>query len=70
MDVEAVPLRARAKTPSRLLQVYVDDFCNAATQSIDESHIPSISRASIHSIHSVFPLQKSLATRMASLLCL
>lgn len=55
MDVEAVPLRARAKTPSRLLQVYVDDFCNAATQSIDESHIPSISRASIHSIHSVFP---------------
>jgi len=55
MDVEPVPMRARAETPSRCLQVYVDDFCLAATQSLDGQHTPTISRAGIHSIHSLFP---------------
>jgi hypothetical protein len=55
MTVVHVPERAREKVPSRLLQCYVDDFCNAATQSKDGTHIPAISRAAIHSIHSVFP---------------
>ena len=55
MDVQHVPMKARADKPSRCLQVYVDDFCLAATQSKDERHIPTISRAGIHSIHSVFP---------------
>ncbi|KAL7531597.1 LOW QUALITY PROTEIN: hypothetical protein ACHAXR_004124 [Thalassiosira sp. AJA248-18] len=55
MDVEHVPLRARTESPSRCLQVYVDDFCFAATQSMDGKHIPTISRAGIHSIHSLFP---------------
>ena len=55
MDVQHVPLRARADTPSRCLQVYVDDFCLAPTQSKDGNHIPTISRAGIHSIHAVFP---------------
>jgi hypothetical protein len=36
--------------------VYVDDFCNAATQSEDGEHIPTIRRAAIHGIHAVFPL--------------
>jgi len=37
------------------LKVYVDDFCLAATQSLDGQHIPTISRAGIHSIHSLSP---------------
>jgi hypothetical protein len=37
------------------MQVYVDDFCNAATQSKDETHIPTIRRASIHGIYALFP---------------
>ncbi len=36
-----------------LLQVYVDDFCYAATQSEDGEHIPTIRRAAIHGIHAV-----------------
>ena len=55
MEIEDVPIRARADEPTELLQVYVDDFCNAATQSTDGSHIRRIRRASIHGIHSVFP---------------
>jgi len=35
--------------------VYGDDFCHAATQSTDGSHIPKILRAAIHGIHSMFP---------------
>jgi hypothetical protein len=42
MDIEAVPLRGCAETPTKLLQVYVDDFCYAATQSKDGLHIPTI----------------------------
>ncbi len=37
------------------LQVFVDDFCYAATQSEDGEHIPTIRRAAIHGIHAVFP---------------
>ncbi len=39
MDIEAVPLQGCAETPTKLLQVYVDDFCYAATQSKDGLHI-------------------------------
>jgi hypothetical protein len=35
MTIEDVPLRARAQEPTELLQVYVNDLCNAATQSTD-----------------------------------
>jgi hypothetical protein len=48
-------MRGRAETPSKLLQVYVDNFCYAATQSKDGAHIPIIRRAAIHSIMAVFP---------------
>ena len=50
-----VPLRGRTRSPTKLLQVYVDDFCYAATQSEDGEHIPTIRRAAIHGIHAAFP---------------
>jgi len=50
-----VPLRGQTRSPTKLLQVYVDDFCYAATQSEDGEHIPTVRRAAIHSIHAVFP---------------
>jgi hypothetical protein len=40
--------------PSKLLQVYVDNFCYASTESKDGCHIPRIRHASIHGIHSFF----------------
>jgi hypothetical protein len=53
--IQDVPTRARTTTPSTLLQVYVDDFCHAATESMDGTHIPLVRRASVHGIHSLFP---------------
>ena len=58
MSIEDVPMRARTDAPSKLLQVYVDDFCYAATQSQDGAHIPTIRRAAVHGIHSYFPSPK------------
>ncbi len=55
ISIQNVPMRAWTATPTKLLQVYVDDFCNAATQSLDGSHVPLIRWASIHGMHSVFP---------------
>ncbi len=55
MQIQQVPLRARAVTPSKLIQVYVEDFCYASTESKDGRHIPQIRRAAIHSIHLYFP---------------
>jgi hypothetical protein len=55
MDIENVLMRARTSSPTKLLQVYVDDFCYAATQSDDGAHIPLIRQAAIHGIHAVFP---------------
>ncbi len=55
MSIEDVPMRGRADAPSKLLQVYVDDFCYAATQSKDGDHIPTIRWAAIHGIEAVFP---------------
>ena len=55
MNIQHVPLRARAEVPSKLLQVYVDDFCYASMESKDGCHIPRIHHASIHGIHSYFP---------------
>jgi hypothetical protein len=39
MDIENIPKRARTSASTRLLQVYVDDFCYAATQSDDGAHM-------------------------------
>ena len=58
MNIQHVPLRACAEVPSKLLQVYVDDFCYASMESKDGCHIPRIHRASIHGIHSYFPQPK------------
>jgi len=55
MTIPTVPLRARTTEPDSSIQVYVDDFVNATTQSTDETYVPKIRRASIHGIHSVFP---------------
>jgi hypothetical protein len=55
MNIQHVPLRARAEVPSKLLQVYVDDFCYASMEAKDGCHILRIRHASIHGIHSVFP---------------
>ena len=55
ISIQKVPPRGCTKNPTKLLQVYVDDFCYAATQSEDGLHIPTIRRASIHGIHSFFP---------------
>jgi hypothetical protein len=55
MAIENVPMRGRTEAPTKLLQVYVDDFCYAATQSKDGAHIPTIRRAAIHGIEAVFP---------------
>ena len=48
MTIQHVPLRARAEVPSKLLQVYVDDFCYASTEAKDGCHIPCISRVVYH----------------------
>jgi len=55
MTIPTVPPRARANSPTKLLQVYVDDFCNAATESSEGLHLAQIRRASIHGIHGIFP---------------
>jgi hypothetical protein len=55
MMIQEVPPRGRTETPTKLMQVCVNDFCNAATQSKDGTHIPTIRRASIHRIHALFP---------------
>ncbi len=55
MTIKDVPMQARRVTPTKLLQVYVDDFCNAATQSVDGHHIPLIRQALIQGVHAVFP---------------
>jgi hypothetical protein len=54
IKIVEVPLRGRTDTPTKLLQVYVDDFCHAMTQSTDDTHIPTIPRAVIHGIHALF----------------
>ncbi len=54
-SIKNVPMHARMATPTKLLQVYMDNFCNAAMQSLDGSHVPMIRRALIHEVHAVFP---------------
>jgi hypothetical protein len=46
-------MRGRTVAPSKLLQIYMDNFCYAATQSKDGEHIPIIRRATIHGIEAV-----------------
>jgi len=55
MTIVDVPLRGQTRSPTKLLQVYVDDFCYATTQSEDGEHIPTIRGAAIYGIHAVFP---------------
>ncbi len=54
-SIKNVPMRAQTAMPTKLLQVYMDNFCNAAMQSLDGSHVPMIRRALIHGVHAVFP---------------
>jgi hypothetical protein len=58
MKIQAVPTLAWAVVPTKLLQVYANDFCFAMTQSSDETHIPIIRQAAVHGIHSFFPQPK------------
>jgi hypothetical protein len=55
MKIQDVPIRGQTKLPTKCLQVYVNDFCYAATQSEDGSYIPTIRRAAIHGIQALFP---------------
>jgi hypothetical protein len=55
MSIPTIPHRAQADSPLRLLQVYVDDFCHAATQSRDGQHLEKFRRAAVHGIQAVFP---------------
>jgi hypothetical protein len=55
MSIENVPTRAQTAMPTKLLQMYVDNFCNAAMQSLDGSHVLMIRQVLIHGVHVVFP---------------
>ncbi len=55
MKIQSVPPCTLATTPLTLLQVYVDNFCHAATELKDGTHIPMVCWAMIHGIHSFFP---------------
>ncbi len=55
IQIPDVPFRACTDDPTKLLQVYVDDFCHAAMQSTDGAHLPTIRRADIYGIHAEFP---------------
>ncbi len=55
MEIEEVPIRGRTDAPTKLLQVYVDDFCHTAMQSVDGAHILMIRWTAVHDIHSLFP---------------
>jgi hypothetical protein len=41
-------------TPTKLLQVYTDNFCKVTMHSLDRSHVPMIRWAAIHGVHTVF----------------
>jgi hypothetical protein len=55
ISIKIVPISAWTATLTKLLQVYMDDFCNAAMQSLDRSHVPMIRQVMIHGVHAVFP---------------
>ncbi len=65
MNIADVPIRGCMDTPTKLLQVYVDDFCHAAAQSVDDAHIPTIRWAAVHGIHALFP-PPSITNHMGS----
>jgi hypothetical protein len=70
ISIKNVPMHVRMVLPMKLLQVYVDDFCNVVTQSLDRSHVPMIRRALIHGVHAVFPEPVVTATRTGRIHCL
>jgi hypothetical protein len=41
MKITEVPLRGPTDTLTKLLQVYVNDFCHAAAQSTEGTHTPT-----------------------------
>jgi hypothetical protein len=53
ISIKNVPMCARTATPTKLLQMYVDDFCSAAMQSLDISHVLMIRWVLIHGVHAV-----------------
>jgi hypothetical protein len=55
MKITEVPLQGCTDTPTKLLQVYVNNFCHAVTQSTDGTLILMIRQAAIHQIHALFP---------------
>ncbi len=55
MNIQHMPFQAHADVPSKLLQVYVNNFCYASTEAKDGCHIPRIHCASIHGIHLFLP---------------
>jgi hypothetical protein len=55
MKIQALPTRTQAAVPTKLLQVFVNDFCFAMMQLSDKTHILIICRAAVHGIHSFFP---------------
>ncbi len=55
MTIPVIPPQTRVISPSCLPQVYVDDFCNAATQSKDGSFLAKVRQASIYDVHALFP---------------
>jgi hypothetical protein len=42
MTIPNVPPRARSNSSTKLLQVYLDNFCNAATESTDGQHLAQV----------------------------
>jgi hypothetical protein len=58
MKIRDVPLHGCTDTLTKLLQVYIDDFYQAATQSTDGTHIPTIRQAAIHGTHALSPPQQ------------
>jgi hypothetical protein len=50
-----VPARAQADSPTSVLQVYVNDFCTAATQSKDGQYLGKVRSAAVSGILAVFP---------------
>ncbi len=55
MMIQKLPPRGRAEKLTKLLQVYVDNFCNAATKSKDGTRIPTVRWAAIHKFYALFP---------------
>ena len=54
LSLAVIPIHRKSRHPSKMLYIYVDEFCNTFTQSIYGIHIPTIIISSIHRIHVMF----------------